>query len=571
MKKVLAMILCLVMAAGCFVACGKKEENDPHAHTGTEGKGPGDYEFTACIASEPETVDPQLVSSVDGSTYVMHMFEGLMKYNSTGKDVAGNKDVLNCEAVPGMATSYDTSDDGLTYTFHLREDAVWSDGEPVKAADFVYAWQRLVDPNTASDYGYLLDGIVVNAAAIQAEEKEPAELGVEATDDHTFVVHMETACPYFVELCAFASLVPVRKDIVEKYDGADWTKPENMVVNGPFKISEWVHDSYIKMVPNEKYYDYNYIGPGSIKWYLSNDENAILSSYQSGEYAFCENFPTEQIAALKSSGDLTIAPYVGDYYLYLNCEKIPDWRVRAAINLCIDRDFIVENVTMGGQVPATGFVPTGITDNAGKDWTETNPNVLYAWLQEQYPDYDLTSLAYRQELAKKLLADAVADGYDASVTIEYMFNTSESHKKIATAVQNDVKNVLGLNMTLTNQEWNVYTNGLGEHTFGVARLGWIADYNDAITFLELFTNDNSYNYGLWKSDAYTEKIMAAKGLPGGAERDNNMIEAEKIMFSEGGFPMAPLYYYTNLFCIKGYNNAWYTPFGHFLFMYVTKK
>jgi ABC-type oligopeptide transport system, periplasmic component len=500
----------------------------------------------------------------------MHMFEGLMKYNSTGTKVADNENVYNCEAVPGMATSYDLSEDGMTYTFHLREGAVWSDGQPVKAEDFVYAWQRLVDPATASDYGYLLDGIVVNAAAIQAEEKPATELGVEATDDNTFVVHMESACPYFVELCAFASLVPVRKDIVEA-NGADWTKPENMVVNGPFMINEWVHDSYIKMVPNEKYYDYSYIGPGSIKWYLSADENAIISSYKSGQYSFCESIPSEQIKALKDSGDLTIAPYVGDYYLYLNCEKIPDWRVRAAINLCIDRQFIVEQVTMGGQVPATGFVPSGITDSNNKDWTEVNPDVLYAWLQEKYPDYDLSSLAYRQELAKKLLDEAVADGYDTSVTIEYMFNTSDAHKKIATAVQNDVKNVLGLNMTLNNQEWNVYTNGLGEHNFGVARLGWIADYNDAITFLELFTNGNSYNYGLWESDAYTEKIMAAKGLPGGAERDQNMIDAEKIMFSEGGFPMAPLYYYTNLFCLTNYNNVWYTPFGHFLFMYVNQK
>ncbi|MBR0135625.1 MAG: peptide ABC transporter substrate-binding protein [Clostridia bacterium] len=551
MKKVLAMILCLIMIAGCFAAC-KKQKN---------------YEFTACIASEPETIDPQLVSSVDGSTYVMHMFEGLMKYAATSEPVAGNKNVLFCEAVPGMATSYDASADGLTYTFHLREDALWSDGEPVKAADFVYAWQRLVDPKTASDYGYLLDGIVVNAAEIQGEEKDPSELGVEATDDHTFVVHLETACPYFIELCAFASLVPVRKDIIEKYPDAEWTKPENMVVNGAYKISEWAHDSFIKMVPNEKYYDYKNLGPASIRWNLSSDETAILASYQSGENTFVESIPNEQIAALKESGDLTIAPYVGTYYLYLNCEKITDWRVRAAINLCINRDFIVENVTMAGEVPATGFVPTGITESTGADWTAKNPNVLFAWLQEQYPDYDLSSLANRQELAKKLLADAVADGFDPSVTIEYMFNTSESHKKIATAVQNDVKSVLGLNLTLNNQEWNVYTNGLGEHKFGIARLGWIADYNDAVTYLELFTNDNSYNYGVWKSDAYTAKIAAAKKMAGGADRDANMIEAEKIMFSEGGFPMAPIYYYTNVFCLKGYSNVMYTPFGHFLFMY----
>ena len=491
--------------------------------------------ITACIASEPETIDPGLISSVDGSTYTQHQFEALMKYVSTGELAGEGPAMFNTEPDYGMAESHEVSDDQMTYTFKIREGVTWSDGQPVTANDFVYSWKRIVNPETASDYGYILDGIVLNAAAIQAGEKDPSELGIEAVDDKTLKISLEAPCPYFLELCAFASLMPLREDVVE--GNANWTDPGTIVTNGPYKIKEWVHDSYISFEKNEAYYDYANLGPNEIKYYLSDSETAILSAYESGEYDFIENVPTDRIADLQAKGDLYINDYVGTYYLYLNCENIPDWRVRAAIMLVTDQKNIVENVTQGGQVPATGIVAAGIADSKGANFADESAKEIapmYAWLQENYGeenDLDLHEYEDRCELAKILLDEAVAEGFDVNKTIYYRYNTSETHQAIAEAVQEDVKSVLGLSMELTNQDWNVYTNGLAEGDFGLARLGWIADYNDPITYLELFTNGNSYNYGKYVSNTYTDLINKAKTLPAGDERDALLYEAEYVLFS----------------------------------------
>lgn len=560
-KKITAMLLIVLLSLSAM-AC-----NNSGKPTKDEDK---EFNLTACIASEPETLDPSLISSVDGSTYVQHMFEGLMKYQNNGTLAGEDDSVYLTDITNGQAKSYEVSDDGLVYTFHLRDDAVWSDGQPVKAADFVYSWQRLTDPETASDYGYLLTGIVKNATEIQEGKMDPSELGVKAVDDKTFEVTLVAQCPYFLSLCSFSSLVPIRQDIVEKY-GSEWTNPENMVCNGSYKLTEWVHDSYLKMVPNEKYYDYKNLGPDSITWYLSDSETSILSSYQADEYDFIESIPTDKISELKESGDLFIIPQISVYYLYLNCEQITDWRVRAAITLAINRDFIVEKVTQAGQTPATGLVPAGITDSQGDDWAETVGNVLFGRLAELYPASDLSTYEGRCALAKKLLQEAIDDGkWTEGTTIEYDFNTSESHKAIAEAVQSDLKSVLGIDTTLANSEWQTYTTNLGEGKFGMARLGWSADYNDAITYLELFTNGNSYNYGRWVSDEYTSLISKAKSLPGGTERDNIMEQAEKLLFSENGFTVCPIYFYTQSYCLHdGIYNVGFTPLGYFFFNYAT--
>jgi oligopeptide transport system substrate-binding protein len=423
MKKFIALILCLTVVFA-FTACGGGGDS--------AGGDAADFVATACIASEPETIDPGLISSVDGSTYVNHMFENLMKYVPTDEKADESGNVMMTKVDYGQAESYEVSEDGLTYTFKIRSDAKWSDGEPVKAQDWVYAWQRLVNPATASDYGYFLDGIVVNAAEIQAGEKDPSELGIKAVDDSTLEISLCQDTPYFLEMCTFASLMPLREDIVEGND--DWTTPEKIVVNGPYKLSEWTHDSVIKMVPNDQYYDAANLGPSEIDWYLSADETAILSAYQSGEWAFVESFPTDMISSLQDSGDCFIDPYVGTYFLYLNCDKIQDWRVRAAMVLSVDRDNIVENVSQGGQSPATGFVASGILDSTGADFAygSSELGAMYAWLSEAYPDADLTSYEGRCDLAKKLYQEAVDEGaWDPNTTIVYNFNTDDAHKAIA--------------------------------------------------------------------------------------------------------------------------------------------
>lgn len=559
MKKLIALLLCLTVLVG-LTACG--------GGGGSSSGGDDGFVVKACIASEPETIDPGLISSVDGSTYVNHMFENLMKYVPTDEKADESGNVMLAKVDKGQAESYEVSEDGLTYTFKIRSDAKWSDGEPVKAEDWVYAWQRLVDPKTASEYGYFLDGIVVNAAEIQAEEKKPEELGIKAVDDSTLEIKLCQDTPYFLELCAFASLMPLRKDVVES--GDDWTTPEKIVVNGAYKLSEWTHDSVIKMVPNDQYYDAANLGPAEIDWYLSADETAIMSAYQSGEWAFVESFPTDMISSLQDSGDCFIDPYVGTYFLYLNCDQIKDWRVRAAMTLAVDRDNIVENVAQGGQTPATGFVASGILDSKGEDFAfgSSDLGAMYAWLAEKYPDADLESYEGRTDLAKKLYQEAVDEGaWDTNTTIVYNFNTDDAHKAIAEACGQDWKNVLGINITLENQEWNTYTNGLGEHKFGVARLGWIADYNDPITYLELMVTGNSYNYGLYTNKDFDEAIKKAKATDAGEARDKALYQAEELLFGEGGFPVCPIYYYTNMYCNKTIKNIHYTPMGYHFFQY----
>ncbi len=530
------------------------------------------FNLKACIASEPETLDPNLESSVDGATYALHMFEGLMKYVPTDT-LAATDDSDNVNIIMpdyGQAESYDVSEDGLTYTFHLRDGILWSDGQEVTANDFVYSWRRLVDPESAADYGYLLDGIVVNAAAIQAGEADVESLGVTALDDKTLEIQLEAPCPYFMGLAAFPTLSPLRQDVIEEF-GNEWTDPGNLVSNGMYVLTDWQHDNYLEMKQNENYYE-EITGPDTITWYLSADQTSMLASYQTGAYDFFDSLPVDQIQDLIDSGDAHIAPQVGTYYLYVSTKNIDDWRVRAAITLAIDRENIVENVTQGGQTPATGLVAAGITTYDGEDWTETYPGMLWAGLQEQYPDYDLETYSGRCDLAVALLDEAVADGYDASTTINYEFNTSDAHKAIAEAIQSDVSSVLGLEMSLNNSEWQTYTNNLGEDKFGLARLGWIADYDDPSTYIELFTNGNSYNYGEWVSDEYTDLVTQAKALEDGEERDALLADAEKLLFSEGGFTCSPLYFYTQNYCINSsIKNVGWTPLGYFVFSYATAE
>ena len=533
----------------------------------------GEFVLNLCIASEPETIDPNLGSSVDSAIYANHQFENLMKYAMTDEHPADDPTVYNVDVAPGQAASYEVSEDQTVYTFKLRDDIFWSDGQPVVAENFVYSWQRLVNPETAADYGYFLDNIVLNAAAIQAGEKEPSELGIVALDEKTLQVTLESPCAYFLSMCAFPTLMPLRQDVVEGSE--NWTDPANIVVNGAYKVTEWVHDSYIRMEKNDKYYDAANLGPDALVWNLSDSETAILSSYQAGEYQFIDTIPSDMIASLKDSGDLFVNPYVGTYYLYLNCSKITDWRVRAALVLSVDRENIVENVTQGGQVPATGLVASGILDSKMQDFAygSSELGAIYAWLSEQYPDADLETYTGRCELAQELYQAAVDDGaWDPDTTIVYNFNTSETHKAIAEACGQDWKTVLGVNITLENQEWATYTNGLGEHTFGVARLGWIADYNDAMTYLELMVTGASYNYGLYSNTDFDQMLVDAKAKLPGEERDALLYSAEETLFGEGGFPVAPIYYYTQLYCKdSSIDNVGFTSLGYFFFQYATQK
>ncbi|RGY01158.1 peptide ABC transporter substrate-binding protein [Blautia sp. OF03-15BH] len=509
-----------------------------------------DEEFTIDAAtgySEPHSMDPTLTTGGDQYEIIVHMEEGLMKFAPTTEAVGTNPEEMAAEIVPGQAESYEYDEDTLTYTFHLRDDIVWNDGTPVTADQFVYAWQRLVDPNTASSNGSLLNAIVKNAAAINAGEMDPSELGVEAPDDKTLVVTLENSCAYFLELTCSSQLMPLRQDVIEGND--TWTEAGTYCANGPYVMTEWVHDSYITLEKNEKYYDYENLGPDKITFHLSDSQTSNLAAYQSGDYDFISGVPADQIEALEASGDLFVNPRCNCTYLYLNVDSMTDWRVRAAVLLAIDRDNIVENVTQDGSTAAISLIPEAITTSEGESWPDAVGEVMYSWLQEQYPDYDLSDYVGRCELAQQLYQEAVDDGWNPDTSMDYQYNTSDTNKAIAEAVQSDLSNVLGINVTLNNIDSAGYTQTISQGGFYIARLGYGLSYNDAIGYFNLFGSNGSFEYSGWSNEKYDELVAQAHTMKAGTERDKVLEEIEAIMFTDEGFSICPLYDGSYTYCM----------------------
>ena len=372
-KRLVSVVLVAAFAFSMLAGCGSdnsasKDNNKTSAEAEQTATNSGDgFNITVNFASEPMTMDPALNSSVDGAIMANHLFEGLMKWESTGEEVEGSDGTCDSAKLTyGQAESYDktANDDGtVTYTFHLRDGIKWSDGKDVTAGDFEYAWKRLVNPATAADYNYMLD-CVVNANEIMAGEKDPSELAVKAVDDKTFEVTLTTDLPYFDELCAFPAMMPVRQDIIEA-NGDQWTfDPSTYISNGPYKLTEWTHNSQIVMAKDENYYDYENLGPDTLTFKLMDDTNAMLSGFKSGELDYIQEAPQAELPNLIASGDMKIVDYLGTYYVCFQTQKAPfdNPKVREAFTLAVDRNYIVDKVTQSGQVEASAYVPSGISD-----------------------------------------------------------------------------------------------------------------------------------------------------------------------------------------------------------------
>lgn len=597
-KKILSLLLVLVMMLGVFAACGNggedpvEESTDPSAPvessdpvtTAWDGK-----EIAVCVASEPETIDPALNTSVDGAIYIQHFFEGLIKWVDSGTAITETCNAASLEG--GSAESWDkvVNDDGtVTYTFKMREASTWSDGEPVTAHDFVYTWQRLATPETAADYTYMIDMVagyseVYNGVGtgvfedVEDEETgevsqkevmeyaDPSTLGIVATDDYTLEITLSYDCPYFLEICAFPATFPVRKDVIEA-SGDQWTfDPTTYISNGPYKMSEWVHNSYIKAVPNEHYYGVDALGPETITFQLMDDHNAMYSAFTSNTLNFIEEVPEDEISTLLASGELTIVDYIGTYYVCFQTELEPfnDARVRKAFSLAIDRNYIVEKVTKTGQVPATGFVPAGIYDAEGStgDDFRTVGGDYYSTAAD---DYEANC-----EEARQLLADAGYPNGEGFPVVEYLYNTSDSHKAVGEALQNMWKEVLGVEVTLNNQEWGVFLQTRKEGDYQIARNGWIADYNDPCSFLDMWYTDGGNNDAQYSNPAYDALIDAAKATADPKERMDYFHQAEDILMGDDSVHAA-IYFYTQKYMLTdGIDGMFYTPLGYFFFGYTT--
>lgn len=573
-KRLVSVVLVAAFAFSMLAGCGSdnsasKDNNKTSADAEQTATNDGDgFNLTVNFASEPMTMDPALNSAVDGAVMANHLFEGLMKWESTGEEVEGSEGSCDTAKLTyGQAESYDktTNDDGtVTYTFHLRDGIKWSDGKDVTAGDFEYSWKRLVTPATAADYNYMLD-CVVNANEIMAGKKDPSELAVKAVDDKTFEVTLTTDLPYFEELCAFPAMMPVRQDIIEA-KGDQWTfDPSTYISNGPYKLTEWTHNSQIVMAKNENYYDYANLGPDTITFKLMDDSNAMLSGFKSGELDYIQNVPQAELPSLIASGDMKIVDYLGTYYVCFQTQKAPfdNPKVREAFTLAVDRNYIVEKVTQAGQVEAGAYVPSGISDaEEGSDFRKVGGDY-----------YDPTKDAYEAncEKARKLLAEAGYPNGEGFPVVEYLYNTDDAHKAVAEALQNMWEQELGVTVTLNNQEWNAFLQTRKDGDFSIARNGWISDYNDPVSFLDMWVTGGGNNDAHYSNPDYDNLISQAKAESDPAARMKLLHQAEDILVGQD-YVVDPLYFYTQKYMLRdGIEGMYYTPLGYFFFGYCTQS
>lgn len=577
MKKILSLVLVAAFAVSMFAGCGSKNDTPATDNkTSAEAENTGDTgdagtleNISVNLASEPQSIDPALNSAVDGAIMIQHLFEGLMKWEDSGEEANGSEGTANAaQLTTGQAESYEKTEneDGtVTYTFKLRDDIFWSDGQPVTAADFDYAWRRLVTPETAADYNYMLD-CVVNANEIMAGEKDPSELAVSAPDDKTFTVTLVNDLPYFLELCAFPSMMPVRKDVIEA-NGDQWTfDPATYISNGSYKMKEWTHNSEIVVEKNDKYYDVANLGPQTITFKLMDDANAMLSGFNSGELQFIENAPQAELANLIGSGDMKIVDYIGTYYVCFQTQRAPfdNPKVREAFTLAVDRTYIVNKVTQSGQVEANGFVPAGVYDAEGASGDDFR-TVGGGYYAETDADYEANC-----EKARQLLAEAGYPNGEGFPVVEYLYNTDDSHKAVAEALQNMWEEQLGVTVTLNNQEWAAFLQTRKDGDYSIARNGWIADYNDPMSFLDMWLAGGGNNDAQYANPDYDALIQKAKATSDQSERMAAMHEAEDMIIGRD-YALCPLYFYTQKYMLDdSIKGMYYTPLGYFFFGYTHK-
>ncbi len=488
-----------------------------------------DQTFTYRILDEHSSVDPQVVEDVSGSEIVRDLFEGLMNQDEDG----------NLE--PGVATHFEANDAKNVYTFTLRKDAKWSNGDPVTAGDFVYAWQRAVNPELASPYSWFMELMSIeNASAILAGEKPISDLGVSAIDDHTFQVRLTAALPYFAQMTTHATTMPVPASVIEAH-GADWTKPENIVSNGAYILTEHLPNERSVRERNTMYWNNDETIIDKVVALVINDENVALTRYMAGELDRTE-IPAGQYPRLsKERGDeTTIFPRLCSYYYTVNLTDtthpaLKDPAVRQALSLAIDRDIITEKVLAAGQFPAYTFTPEA---TAGFNV----PNVEAAAMSQ----------TQRDAKAKELLAGA---GYGDGLELELIYNTSEAHKKVAIAVSQMWKQKLGVTVELANQEWKTFLETRGNQDYQIARAGWCGDYNEASTFLDLMDSGSGYNDAKYNNAEVDAMLASAKTM---SDASGLYTEIEQIIARH--VPIIQIYHYTAQYMISTDLKNW--PVGN---------
>jgi len=518
LKKRWSVVTLMLIFTLVLSACGFSGNKSGDS---TSSSGEAKTTLNVNISTEPFSLHPGLANDSTSGSVIRQTFEGLTRINAEGKPENA------------MASDIKTSADGKTYTFTLR-DAKWSNGDPVTAKDFEYAWKWALDPKNESQYAYQLYYIKGAEAANKGKAKV-ADVGIKAKDDKTLVVELENPTPFFTELTAFYTYMPVNKKVAEKNKNWFTNAGENYVSNGPFVLSQWKHGGSITLEKNNEYWDKDTVKLKKINMSMIKDTNTELSMFKKGELDWAGSptgsLPTESLKTLKKEGGLKIQTIAGIYNYKFNTEVKPlnNANIRKALAYSINRQAIVDKITQGEQVPAMAIVPPtmeGFTDNK----------------TGYFKDHDV-------DTAKKLLEKGAKELGYKSVSdlpaLKLSYNTDEGHQKIAQAIQEMWKKDLGVKVELDNSEWNVYIDKIHSGDYQIGRMGWLGDFNDPVNFLELYKDkDGGNNDTGWESKEYKQLLNDSAKETDKTKREEMLKKAEEIIIND--MPIAPIYFYTQL-------------------------
>ena len=576
-KKLLSLTLATCLFASMLTGCGGNNNNgnnQPASSAGADASADSTADkgtLRINLASEPKYLDPALSSSVDGGCLAVNSFVGLFVTDADNN------------AEPALCDTYEISEDQLTYTFTLKNDLKWSDGSELTAADFEYSWKRAADPNTGADYSYLFDVFAKN---------DDGSINVTA-DGNTLTAVLAAPCPYFLDLVAFPTFLPVHQASVEaanpdgKNPGA-WASEAGFISNGAYTLESWSHNENMVYVRNPYFYDAENVTVDKLEFMLSADDTAIFAAYNAGNLDFIESVPTDETANLIDNEDFYVADQLGTYFITFNVNaEIFDGKtveeaatMRKALSLLIDRDYIIANVAQTGQKLATSFVPEGMADGNGG-----------IFKSEEYTYPDMSSFGYysaeydalaAKEQAIELLSSI---GYkfddngmlssETPISFVYLINENTGHQAVAESIQQDWASI-GVECTIQTEEWSTFTSTRKAGAFTVARDGWVADFNDPINMLEMWTTESGNNNAQLGKEKkvssapdwteYNKLIEDARTCADFAERAQLLHKAEDILMAS--WAVCPLYYYNDVYMLKSnVSNVIVTLFGMKYFMY----
>ncbi|MFJ5771851.1 peptide ABC transporter substrate-binding protein [Psychrobacillus sp. NPDC093180] len=502
------MLATSTVLAGCYGGGTDGESSDKE-----NNKGDIKQEIVVNAMTEPPAIDPAKATDTTSGWVLDHIFEGLYTRDKEGKPVLG------------VAKDVKVSDDGATYTFTLRDDAKWSDGSQVTAGDFEYAWKRVLNPETGSAFSFYL--YYIKGAEEYNKGNGTAEnVGVTAVNDTTLEVQLNSPLAYFDSLLTLWTFYPVQQKLVE--DNTEWAAEANTYVsNGPYKMTEWKHESNVVLEKNNEYYDKDVVKLDKVTFKLVNESTTYYQMFKTGELDLISTLPSDVLTTERENEEYLEVPYYGTYMYMFNVEKEPftNAKVRKAFAMSIDRQSLTDNVTLGGETPAYAMVPEG-ADTPEGDFRKVGGDYFEENIEE----------------AKKLLAEGMAEeGWSELPEVTLMYNTSENHKKIAEAVQEMISKNLGVNLKLSNQEWGTYLETTKQGNFQMARMGWIGIFLDPVVNLDYYLGDSPNNRTGWVNEEY-DSIMAQSKVEQDVNKRYDLLhQAEEILMTD--MPFMPVNFY----------------------------